>query len=390
MKLGFSLFHAAAFMPTLLFLAAGWLLLISPFEFSAKVGLWVGTYLAAVVWTSTQTVRPDLTLALAWIAGLIALEAGRLSNWDPKRLFAGSLLLGYAAALHYPGAFGWMGILVYVVWVCRSLPWREARARVSVMLAGIALIGIPYLLLFLIPFRHEIAEILHQVQGEGGPAVAFRRHIEAYKLYSSLRPVFAGNQPLVQALLTPLWSWHVPAAFVGPPLLLAFRSTRGLGLAALPQLLFIVFGARHKDTRFSGYFTPEMIVYLCGVITSLAAAALWLTARFPSRAVQMILVTLGLVGLTGLTLRDKPSISGPLVRLTPNLHDMDLGRAAAREIAGGGAFMGSTSLGVWYTGGAADFYLVHRRCFTAPGLPSTREIISRDSMAWSSINSIVG
>jgi hypothetical protein len=391
MKLGLSLFHAAAVMPALLFLTAGWLLFISPFEFSAKVGLWFGTYLAAVVWTSTQTVRPDLTLALAWIAGLIALEAGRLANWDPKRLFAGSVLLGYAAALHYPGAFGWTGVLVYMVWVCRSLPWPEARARVAVMFAGIALIGIPYLVLFLIPFRHEIAEVLHQVQGEGGPADAFRRHVEAYRVYSSLRPVFAGNQPLVQALLTPLWAWRIPAAFIGPPLLLAFRSTRGLGLAALPQVLFIAFGARHKDTRFSGYFTPEMIVYLSGVITFVTAAVLWLAARLPSRVAQMILVTLGLAGLTGLSLRDKPSVSGSRVGFTSNLNDMDVGRAAAREIGGPDAFIGSTSLGVWYTSGAAHYYLVSPEVLYGPGFTiNPKDYFSRfDGLVIDQLNSWV-
>ena len=378
MKLGFSLFHAAAVMPILSFLAAGWLLFISPFDFSAKVGLLFGTYLAALVWTPTLTVRPDVSLALAWIAGLIGLEAGRLANWDPKRLFAGSLFLVYAATLHYPGAFCWTGVLVYVVWVCRRLPWREARVRVAAMGAGIALIGIPYLVLFLIPYRHEIAEVLQQVQGKGGPATAFHLHIVAYKVFASLRPAFALNQPLVQMLLTPLWSWLTPAFLIGPPLLFAFPSTRGLALASLPQLLFIGFGARHKDPVFPGYFTPELIVYLSGVITALAAAALWLTARLPWRAARVILLTLGLVGLTSLALRDKPSVCGSLVRFTPNLDDMELGRAASREIVGSGAFIGSTSLGAWYTGGAAHFYEVSPEVLYGPAFAiQPKEYFSR-------------
>jgi hypothetical protein len=391
MKLGFSLFHAAAVMPILSFLAAGCFLLSSPFEFSAKIGLLFGAYLAAVVWTPTLTVRPDVSLALAWIAGLIGLEAGRLANWDPKRLFAGSLFLVYAATLHYPAAFCWTGVLVYVVWVCRRLPWRKARVRVAAMGAGIALIGIPYLVLFLIPYRHEIAEVLHEVQGEGGLSTAFHLHIVAYKIFASLRPLFAFNQPLVQTLLTPLWTTLIPAAFIGPLLLLAIPSTRGLALAALPQVLFIALGARHKDTKFAAYFTPELFVYLAGVITWMTAAALWLAARVPSRLARLGLVAAGLAGFTGLTLRDKPSASGNIVRFTLNLDDIELGRAAGREIVGPGALVGAGSLGGWYTGGADHFYMVAPEVLYGPSfiIDPQRYFARFDGVVVDSLNSWV-
>lgn len=83
MKLGLGLFHAAAVMPIVFFAMAR-------MAFPVKFGLLFGMYLDAVVWTSTQTVPPDVSLALAWIAGLIGLETARLADWDPKRLFAGT------------------------------------------------------------------------------------------------------------------------------------------------------------------------------------------------------------------------------------------------------------------------------------------------------------
>lgn len=367
MKTGLSLFHAAAVPPILFFLILGWMLLFSPFQFPVKVGLLFGTYLAVLVWTSIQTVRPDVSLSLAWIAGLASLEAGRLAQWDSKRLFAGSLLLTYAATLHYPGSFCWIGALVYVVWSALSLPWLEARRRVAAITAGILLIGVPYVLLFLIPFRHEIYDVIHQVQGPGGAAVAIRQHLEAYRRYSNLRHLFAANQPLVQTLLAPLWHWRVPAAFVGAPLLFAFPCTRGLALAALPQVLFILLGARHKDTRFSGYFAPELILYLSAAISLAMAVMLFLARRLPSRIASTAVVTLGLAGLTALTLHDKSSVADA-IRFTRNLNDLDLGRAAARDIAGPHAFVGSTSLGVWYTGGASDFYDVSPEIRYGPSL----------------------
>src|SRR5260370_6444494 len=139
MKCGLSLLHAAAVMPVLFFVAGGLLLLTSRMAFPVKFGLLFGMYLGVVVWNSTQTVRPDVSLALAWIAGLIGLEAARLADWDLKRLLAGSVLLGYAAVVHYPGAFCWAGILVYMVWVWRGLPARQALRRIAAMLAGLSL-----------------------------------------------------------------------------------------------------------------------------------------------------------------------------------------------------------------------------------------------------------
>jgi hypothetical protein len=319
MKAGLSLFHAAAIPPIVFFLAAGFMLLLSPFDFPAKVGLLFGTYLGALVWTSTQTVRPDVSLALAWIAGLIALEAGRLANWDSNRLFAGSLLLTYAATLHYPGSFCWIGVLVYLAWVARSQPWREARGPVAAMCAGMFLIGIPYLVLFVIPFRQEIREVLQQAQGEGGPAAAMRLHLEAYKIYGSLRGVFGSFQPFVQLLQAPLWWLRIPAAFLGAPILFMFPRSRGLALAALPQLLFILFGARHKDIRFSGYFAPEMIVYFSAVISLVTAAIVFLARRVPRRSMSLALMFVGMAALTGITLHDKPSIVANRVRFSPDL-----------------------------------------------------------------------
>jgi hypothetical protein len=368
MNLGLGLFHAAAVMPVLCFAAAGFLLLFSRIAFPARFGLLFGIYLGAVIWTSTQTVRPDLSLALAWIAGLIALESARLADWNPNRLFVGSVLLGYAAVVHYPGAFCWTGIVVYIVWAWLSLPRRAALARIVRMIAGLAVVGIPYLFLFLIPFHREIAEVVSQHQGEGGLWTAIQHHRDAYAAWSNLRAARFSMQPLVQTLLTPLWWSRIPAAFIGPTILLAFRSTRGLALAALPQVLFIALGARHKDTRFSGYFTPEMILYLTAAVSVALAALFFVSRKIPSRIGGMVLALLGVATLSGFALHDKPDISGGLVRLTRSLSDLDLSRAAAREIAGPDAFIGSTSLGVWYTGGGTHFLSVSPEIQYGPSL----------------------
>jgi len=367
-RCGLSAFHAAAVMPILFFAAAGGLLLFSRMAPAVKFGLLFGIFLGALVWNATYVVRPDLSLALAWIAGLIALEAGRLADWDSKRLFAGSILLAYATAAHYPGSFCWTGIFVYFVWAWFSLPRRQALRRIAIMIAGLGLIGVPYLLFFIIPLRHEIIAFMNPLQVAGDPIDAFHRHIQSYEIWRNARALFAGSQPLVQALLAPLWSVLVPAAFIGPPLLFAFRSTRGIALAALPQVLFIALGARYKLLGATGYYTPEMMIYLAAVISGVLAGLFFLARRIPSRTGAKVFVLFGLASLTAMVLHDNPSVAGYRVRYTRSLNDLDLGRAAAREIAGPDAFIGSTSMGVWYTGGATHFYNVSPEVLYDPAL----------------------
>jgi hypothetical protein len=185
--LGLSLFHAAAAEDVLFFVLAALLLVTARVPYAGKFGLMFGTYLAVVIWTSTQTMRPDVTLALAWIAGLIGLESARWNEWDPKRLFIGSALLAYAAALHYTGSFCWLGILVYMAWVWRSLERRAALRRIAMMAGGLALVGIPYLLMFLVPYHRQILEMVSQTQGEGGFGTALQHHVDAYRQWANLR-----------------------------------------------------------------------------------------------------------------------------------------------------------------------------------------------------------
>ena len=379
MKFGLSLFHAAAVTPILFFALAGLLLLFSRMHFPVKFGLLFGVFLGALVWNWTFTVRPDLSQALAWIAGLIALETGRLADWDLKRLSIGGLLLGYASVVHYPGVFCWTGVLVYVVWAWRSLPLRQAVRPIAAMLAGLCLIGLPFLFLFVIPFRADIAEMINQHQGEGGVLYALKRHIEGYGIWAGERAFNAIFQPLVQTLLLPLWYLRVPAAFAGPPLLFAFRSTRGLALAALPQVLFIVFAARHKQLGYTGYFIPEIIVYLAAVISVLLAGMFFLLERISSRALAKVLLLGGLAGFTALALHDKPVAVGSRLRFTWDLNDLDQGRAAGRDIVGADAFIGTTGMGAWYTGGAAHYYSLANEILYAPTLAGTnlKQLFSR-------------
>ena len=355
MRLGLSLAHAAAAEPVVLLCTAYILLAFSRFPLSIKFGLVFGTFLGALIWNDLLTVRPDLSLALAWTAGLIALESARLSDWSPWRLGIGSVLLVYASAVHYPGILAQASIVFYAVWAGFVLPWRRLLITIGALMVGPCLIGIPYLVLFAMPFRQQIMATILEHQGQGGALEALHHHFETYDIWASAWSNHVEHQPLVQSLLLPWWSLHVPLALVGPLLLLAFRSTRGLSIAALPHLLFITFGARHKQPGYTGYFAPEAILYLSAVAALFFAAVFHLASRVPGRVLSAAIAVVAVAGFTGLALNDKPSVVAH-VKFARDLKDLDVGRAASRAILGPSALVGTAGAGVWYTAGAEYLY----------------------------------
>src|SRR5262245_50881365 len=117
MKAGLSLYYAEATPVFLFFVLGVCLVVVSPFPTSVKIALLTAFCVPFLNVEFFPRARPDVHRALAMFAGLIALESGRLANWNWKRLFLGSFLLTYASVLHYPGFLTWTGVAVYVVWI---------------------------------------------------------------------------------------------------------------------------------------------------------------------------------------------------------------------------------------------------------------------------------
>src|SRR5262245_35368615 len=131
MKAGIPLTYAVG-LPVLLLTALAVALIVRsrfspPVQVALMFGFFAGLFIPWYLmhWpTFGPSVRPDAHLALAWFAGLVALETGRLADWNRPRLLAGSFLLTYASGLHYPAITAWTGVLVYLVWVLRQRGWR--------------------------------------------------------------------------------------------------------------------------------------------------------------------------------------------------------------------------------------------------------------------------
>src|SRR5205085_1904904 len=105
MRAGFNSYYAEA-TPTLFMLLLGVALIaFGPFPGPVKIGLLYGLWVSmAFLGPTGQEIfgmRPEGDVEASWMAGLIALESGRLRKWNVPMLFLGALLLTYAGSLHY-------------------------------------------------------------------------------------------------------------------------------------------------------------------------------------------------------------------------------------------------------------------------------------------------
>jgi hypothetical protein len=361
MKAGLSLFHAAGVPPFLFTLLNTILVLRGRFPAAVKIGLLVGPYLAIFIWSGMITLRPELDLAGAWFAGLVALESARLDGWDARQLFLGSLLLTYAAGVHYVASIAFTGVLVYIVWACRDLGFAKAWPTILTIIAGGALFGVPYIVFFMLPNWHAIFKLAGETQVPGGAIEAVRMGLTCYRTWAGqFTTVQWHARPLLTALIFPLYWTLVPAAVLGPLLLLPYRSTRGIALAALPHLLFLWLYFRDPaKVGYFGYYVPEFMLYLSGAIIAILGIVLWVAERvIPGPRRWMVLPVLTPL-VAAAVVANVPVTYGSSVSemaFTPRLDDMEVARAAGMAMLGPGALVGSSDFAAWYLPGATHVY----------------------------------
>ena len=88
-KLGIGFFYAETLPVFFFMLLSLYLLFRSHFSLIIKIGF-TFALLSTIMMDEVsliKSIRADYTLCLVWLAGLLALESGRLDNWNPKRLF---------------------------------------------------------------------------------------------------------------------------------------------------------------------------------------------------------------------------------------------------------------------------------------------------------------
>jgi len=373
-KIGFSSPYAEAIPPFVLIVIAVVLVLTGKFSDEVKVSLFFGLIAGSLLpWVAVirgldqgfsiglGATRPDLDVAFAFFAGLIGLESGRLDNWDPKKLFLGSLLLTYASVLHYSAMIAWTGICPYMFWVAREN--REGllfsfkgtgRKAVLAILSGALLVGIPYMLMWFIPNFHHIIDWINQPGQEpfGGVAAAVRAHI---RNYTSMYSFFDGVSRLI---FFPV-GFEIPIVLFSTPVLFCRRDTRGIAVSSLPCLLFLLLLIQRKIQLGFGYFYPELI--LCAtafaLLVFLSAKSIFESIRLPRNLHALVTPVLAVV-LMILLFSGSGWIYGVDVSISPRLDEMAIARAAGKEILGPKAIVGE-EIGENYIYGEAYWYMIN-------------------------------
>ena len=349
-NLGLSLFAAAAVPLVALTALIAILVATGGFQFAMAVALLLACFSANVIWADYMTVRPDLHLTLAWFAGLVTLEASRNRNWSPWRLALGSALAVYAATLHYWGIAACAMPLVYMC--SAAFAHRHDRrflvSRFASVSIGGLVVGLPYLVWFVVPYWKNIIADVGVVQGDGGFGTAVARHLTAYSSLVERSPTGWGPRPIVTAFLYPLLALQIPAVIGAIATLFASRRyTFAVAGSLVPA--FVLLYSQGKAIGVTLYFTPEMTLYLAGALTCCFGAAQWAFGHAPRPLGRLAAVVAGVLAFASLA--QVPASAGSGWRWTRSLHDLKLSRAASFDLLGPDALVGMVSLEPWYIAG---------------------------------------
>jgi hypothetical protein len=345
--------QAAALVPVAFWVAvAAFVIASSRWRVTVKAGLLLAMWFAIVIFAFPNFIRPDIHVAAAWIAGLVALETGRVGAWREWRLALGSFALALASMLHYPASLAVGGVLIYVVWAAVEL--RGAR-RLRVLAALIVPAGallIAYAAIFIFPHLADIKAVTsaQNAQGHGFFAALTQTHRE-YEYFAKEK--WGGS--LVTFLMWPLLHWGIPAALVAPPVLALSRQTRALALAMLPFLFTLLFYAREKTIY---YYAPDIFAYFAalGVAAFLVLQAVAARVRRPRlTAIAVPLVALGTAVVLGAVAQTALARWGTSSS-APVHGDMDVARAAGARMVGSKGIVLTNDVALWYVVGANRVY----------------------------------
>lgn len=342
--------QAGALIPVMFWVAVAALVTASSrWRASVKIGVLFAIWLGIVVWPPPNFVRPDIHVAAAWVVGLIALETGRVGGWRLWRLALGSFALALASMLHYPASLAVAGLLVYLAAAARALAGR-ARIRALLALAvPAATMLLLYLFIFVLPHYADIKYVTSHQNAQGhGTFAALDQTRQAYHFFAHAHL----GGPVITTLMWPFLAWGIPAALVGPTVLLLFRETRLLALAAVPYLFTLLFYAREK-TYF--YYAPDIFIYFAafGVVAAHALEYISVRGRAPRTATLAATCVLAVaVGAVA-----EPSLARwGTFRWHPLHSDMEVARAAGTKLIGPRATVLTNDLALWYVTGANRVY----------------------------------
>ena len=308
--------------------------------------------------------RPDMAGPIAWLAGILAMEKARHDNWNPVALALGSMLIVLGFTFHYINAFIIFGLLVYAVVAYRELDRGKFARAFFAAAFGTCLVGIPYLVYFMIPLSDHIYTWLTQA-GEtnlhGHDPIA----IMLFKLGIQTRWDFSWSSVgLFKVFPGMLHSNYVPIGLVSSLGLLIFRNTRVFGLAVLPQMLFAYFIA-DKVQHF--YMILEYMLMAVLLSVAVMRAINWLLNKARLSIFEALLNFVLAAGLMIYFVNTSTNYKQAFREIGGfQYHWMDVARAASQNIVGPGAIVGDYGA-VWYISGGEYWFPIHyRRLYEEP------------------------
>ena len=355
LRTGLGLYSAEAVTIAAVSLLAIVLVLRGRFPLPVKLGFVTGIYGAIVLSVSylpdhAVGVRPELHVSIAWFAGLVALESARLNGWHLLDLCFGSLLLAYAAAMQNYVLLAPAGLAVYGIWMLRTLPRPIARKKIFACCASAAVVILPFVLWYVIPNWTMMRANMNWGVTHSAPLgskLAAYFDVYTVELVPSYRYDLFSSLFAIGPLLATIAA-QIPVLVPTFGLLLSQRATRAMALAFLPVPLLALWTLPK-----SHYFISEQLIFLAAVWSALLSFCCWMWTRFLGHersAVPVAAIACGLILLFG---------SPPLRQIHPSkgqpLHEMDLERAAARQIVGPHALVGSRHL-AWFISGSSNWY----------------------------------
>jgi hypothetical protein len=213
----------------------------------------------------------------------------------------------------------------------------------------------------MLPYWNAIFSLARSMQEPGGRLEGIRMGLAGYRAWAGQLPTLQWHaRPLLTTLIFPIQWTLVPAAVLGPLLLLPYQSTRGIALAALPHLLFLwLYFRDHAKVVYFGYYVPEFTLYLSGVLIAILGIMLRGAARITPRSYRWMALPAFVTLLAAAAVANVPTTVGSSaaeMTFTPRLDDMDVARAAGMAMLGPGALVGSSDFDAWYTPGAIHVY----------------------------------
>jgi len=344
-KQGIPIPYAVSLPAFILLLTIIVLVLKSRFSTVVKMGLLFGAVAGSMIpWVSIfgggggglGTNRPDLEYAFALFAGLIALESGRINNWDLKRLAIGAFLLTYASGIHYPAMFSWIGILVYLGFALKVNRIHGKRVAI-VLLLGALVFAIPFFLLWIIPDFWYIGAWLTNPSFTPVdiPMSPLQAHIATYEqIFIKL------SQYIAPILFFPL-NIGIPVVLISTLIFFVRKETRLMALAALPTQLFLLLVLEWNKDQANYYFS-ELILYSSAIVILVIVAIRFLVAkanRFWPKWNTLVNPLIA-IGLVVLLIFGTGALQAEFTT-NPRPDELTIARAAGKSIVGQDALVGA-------------------------------------------------